>query len=62
MFIMTSQISLAMSRKDYRSLTLPAGLYLELEKFVAESNGYYVSVAEVVREALRDYLRKRHEE
>jgi Arc/MetJ-type ribon-helix-helix transcriptional regulator len=52
---------MAMSRKDYRSLTLPAGLYLELEKFVAQSNGYYVSVAEVVREALRDYLRKQHE-
>ena len=53
---------MAMSRKEYRSLTLPAGLYLKLEKFVAQSNGYYVSVAEVVREALRDYLRKQHEE
>jgi hypothetical protein len=61
-FIVAVQILLAMSRKDYRSLTLPAGLYLELEKFVAQFNGYYVSVAEVVREALRDYLRKQHEE
>ncbi|MCW4040655.1 MAG: ribbon-helix-helix domain-containing protein [Candidatus Bathyarchaeota archaeon] len=48
-----------MSRKDYRSVTLSEGLYLELEKFVAQSNGYYVSIAKVVREALRDYLRKR---
>jgi Arc/MetJ-type ribon-helix-helix transcriptional regulator len=47
-----------MSRKEYRSLTLPEGLYQELEKFVAHSKGYYVSVAEVVREALRDYLKK----
>ncbi|MCW4041380.1 MAG: ribbon-helix-helix domain-containing protein [Candidatus Bathyarchaeota archaeon] len=51
-----------MSRKEYRSITLPEGLYLELEKFVAQSNGYYVSIAEVVREALRDYLKNQHEE
>jgi Arc/MetJ-type ribon-helix-helix transcriptional regulator len=51
-----------MSRKDYRSVTLSEGLYLELEKFVAQSNGYYVSIAKVVREALRDYLRKQSEE
>jgi len=51
-----------MSRKDYRSITLPEGLYLELEKFVDRSNGYYVSIAEVVREALRDYLRKQSEQ
>jgi Arc/MetJ-type ribon-helix-helix transcriptional regulator len=48
-----------MPRKDYRSLTIPEGLYLELEKFVEQSNGYYVSISEVVREALRDYLRAR---
>lgn len=47
-----------MSRKDYRSLTIPEGLYSKLEQFVQQSNGYYVSVAEVVREALRAYLRK----
>ena len=51
-----------MSRKDYRSITLPEGLYQELEKFVDTSNGYYVSIAEVVREALRDYLRKQAEQ
>jgi Arc/MetJ-type ribon-helix-helix transcriptional regulator len=47
-----------MSRKDYRSLTIPEGLWLELEKYVEQSNGYYVSISEVVREALRTYLRK----
>ena len=45
-----------MARKDYRSLTIPEGLYQELERFVEQSNGAYVSVAEVVREALRHYL------
>ena len=47
-----------MSRNGFKSLTIPEGLYLELEKFVAQSNGYYVSISEVVREALRDYLQK----
>lgn len=47
-----------MSRKDYRSLTIPEGLYQKLEQFVQQSNGYDVSVAEVVIEALRTYLRK----
>jgi Arc/MetJ-type ribon-helix-helix transcriptional regulator len=48
-----------MPRKDYRSLTIPVGLYEKLEEFVNQSNGAYVSVAEVVREALREYLRKK---
>jgi Arc/MetJ-type ribon-helix-helix transcriptional regulator len=47
-----------MSRNGFKSLTIPEGLYLELEKFVEQSNGYYVSISEVVREALRDYLQK----
>lgn len=47
-----------MSRNGFKSLTIPEGLYLELEKFVEQSNGYYVSISEVVREALRDYLKK----
>ncbi len=48
----------AMSRNGFKSITIPEGLYLELEKFVKRSKGYYVSVAEVVREALREYLKK----
>lgn len=50
-----------MSRSDYRSLTIPEGLYRELEKFVEGSGGYYVSISEVVREALRQYLKTRLE-
>ncbi len=59
-FIATNEMN-TMPRNDFRSLTLPEGLYLELEKFVAQSNGYYVSISEVVREALRDYLKKQSE-
>ncbi len=46
-----------MSKTEFHGITLPAGLYNQLETYVAQSNGY-VSIAEVVREALRDYLRK----
>jgi len=46
-----------MSRKEYRSLTIPEGLYKELEKYIERSNGGYVSISEVVREALREYLK-----
>ncbi len=48
-----------MSRNGFKSLTIPEGLYKELEKFVEQSNGYYVSISEVVREAIRDYLATR---
>jgi hypothetical protein len=47
-----------MPRSEYRSLTIPEGLYQDLEKFVELSNGSYVSISEVVREAIRGYLRK----
>ncbi len=50
-----------MSRSEFRALMIPEGLYLQLENYVDHSNGYYVSVTEVVREALRDYLRKQQE-
>ncbi len=45
-----------MVRKGYRNLSVPDQLYVELERFVGESKGRYVSVAEVVREAVRDFL------
>ena len=45
-----------MSRKDYRSLTIPIGVYKALEQYMEQSKGSYVSIAEVVREALRAYL------
>jgi Arc/MetJ-type ribon-helix-helix transcriptional regulator len=50
-----------MSKTAFHGITLPTGLYHQLETYVAQSNGYYVSIAEVVREALRDYLKKQSE-
>ena len=47
--------------KGYRNLSVPNQLYQELENFVTESKGRYVSVAEVVREAVRDFLQSNHQ-
>jgi Arc/MetJ-type ribon-helix-helix transcriptional regulator len=47
-----------MPRNGYRSLTIPEGLYHEIEKYIDKSNGSYVSISEVVREALREYIKK----
>ncbi len=49
-----------MVRKGYRNLSVPNQLYEELERFADESKGRYVSVAEVVREAVREFLDKKH--
>lgn len=49
-----------MPRRGYRSLTIPEGLYKQLEKYV-ESHSGYVSISEVVREALREFLKKNRE-
>ena len=46
-----------MPRRGYRSLTIPEGLYNELEKYFDKSNGIYVTMSEIVREALREYLK-----
>ena len=46
-----------MPRRGYRSLTIPEGLYNELEKYFDKSNGTYVTMLEVIREALREYLK-----
>jgi len=43
-------------RKGYRNLSVPDPLYMELERFVTDSRGRYVSVAEVVRDAVREFL------
>jgi len=40
-------------RKGYQNLSVPNQLYEEQERFADESKGRYVSVAEVVREAVR---------
>lgn len=47
-----------MPRRGYRSLTIPDGLYKELEKYYEKTNGIYVTISEVVREALREYLKR----
>lgn len=50
-----------MSKTVFHPITLPTGLYHQLENYVEQSKGYYVSITEVVREALRDYLKKQQE-
>lgn len=45
-----------MVRKGYRNLSIPEKLFKELEEFVNKSDGRYVSVAETVREAIREFL------
>ncbi len=47
-----------MTKKEFRSVTIPEGLYLKLEK-ILESDGTYTSVSEVIREALRIYLKNK---
>jgi len=46
-----------MPKRGFRSLTIPEGLYKELEKYFKQTNGIYVTVSEVLREALREYLK-----
>jgi|GEM_PF-2220645 len=43
-------------RKGYRNLSIPEELYLELERFFKDSKGRYVSISEIVREAIREFL------
>jgi len=50
-----------MVRKGYRNLSIPEQLFIELEDFVKKSKGRYVSVAEAVREAIREFL-ERHKD
>ena len=47
-----------MVRKGYRNCSIPEKLYEELETYVEKSNGKYVSIAETVREAIREFLEK----
>ena len=47
-----------MVREGFRSITLPEGLYGQLERIV-ESDAGYVTVSELVRAALREYLKNK---
>jgi Arc/MetJ-type ribon-helix-helix transcriptional regulator len=46
-----------MSRREYRSLVIPESLYIQVKQRVENSNGRYVSVSEVVREAVWNLLK-----
>jgi Arc/MetJ-type ribon-helix-helix transcriptional regulator len=47
-----------MTRRGYRSIMIPSSMYQRLQAYVQTSDGHYVTIAEVVREALRAYLPK----
>ena len=47
-----------MPRKGYRSLVIPERLYAQLKHYVDHSNGRYVSVAEVVRKAIWNFIKR----
>ncbi len=46
-----------MPKRGYRSLVSPESLYVQLKQRVEHSNGRYVSVSEVVREAVWSLLK-----
>ncbi len=46
-----------MLKNRYKNMLIPEDLYKELKKYVEQSNGSYISISEVVREALREYLK-----
>ncbi len=48
-----------MVRKGYRNISIPEQLYEELETYVRESKGRYVSIAEVIRVSVREFLDRR---
>ncbi|GAH07729.1 unnamed protein product [marine sediment metagenome] len=47
-----------MTKKEFRSITIPEGLYIQFKK-ILESDGTYTSVSEIIREALRQYLKNK---
>jgi Arc/MetJ-type ribon-helix-helix transcriptional regulator len=47
-----------MSKSKFRTISLPHNTVQTVEKYIEQSNGLYVSIAEVVREALREYFVK----
>ena len=45
-----------MLKKEYRSTVIPESLYEKLRQYVENSEGRYVSISEVVRRALWEFL------
>ena len=46
-----------MSKRSYSSVVIPSTLYDRIQKHVKNSGGRYVSISEVVREAVWKFLR-----
>jgi Arc/MetJ-type ribon-helix-helix transcriptional regulator len=46
-----------MPKSGFRTISIPQSYYEKIEEYINHSNGFYVSVAEVVREALREYFK-----
>jgi len=44
--------------KGYRSLVIPSTLYEKIKAHVEQSDGRYVSISEVVREAVSNFLKR----
>lgn len=47
-----------MSKKIYSSVVIPSTLYEKIKNHVAQSEGRYVSISEVVREAVWNFLKR----
>jgi Arc/MetJ-type ribon-helix-helix transcriptional regulator len=47
-----------MPKQGYKALVIPESLYKQLVQHVENSQGRYVSVSEVVRKAIWDFLQK----
>ena len=46
-----------MARKAYKSVVIPETLYKKIETHVEQSGGRYITISEVVREAVWGFLR-----
>ena len=46
-----------MQRKLYKSIVIPETLYKKIETHVEQSKGRYITISEVVREAVWGFLR-----
>jgi len=47
-----------MPNPGYKTLVIPEILYKQLEQCVEDSQGRYVTVSEVVKEAIGDFLQR----
>ncbi len=47
-----------MPKKGYRVTVIPEGLYERLRQYVKDSKGRYVSISEVVRKAVGEFLQR----